>query len=68
MPSIPAAICRIYSKYFICPYLKNERLFLIFYFISEMCMKFRAFSKKNEYPSQIVSEIIDAETRGYLNL
>ena len=33
-----------------------------------MCMKFRAFSKKNEYPSLIVSEIIDAETRGYLNL
>ena len=33
-----------------------------------MCMKFRAFSKKNEYPSLIISEIIDAETRGYLNL
>ena len=33
-----------------------------------MCMKFRAFSKKNEYSSLIVSEIIDAERRGYLNL
>ena len=29
-----------------------------------MCMKFRAFSKKDEYPSLIISEIIDAERRG----
>ena len=26
-----------------------------------MCMKFRAFPKKNEYPSLIISKIIDAE-------
>ena len=31
-----------------------------------MCLMFRAFSKKDEYPSLIVSEIIDAERRGYL--
>ena len=29
-----------------------------------MCMKFSAFSKKDEYPSLIISEIIDAERRG----
>ena len=34
-----------------------------------MCMKFRAFSKKkDEYPSLIISEIIDAKRRGYLNI
>ena len=34
-----------------------------------MSMKFRAFSKKkDEYPSLIISEIIDAERRGYLNV
>ena len=34
-----------------------------------MCMKIRAFSKKkNEYRSLIISEIIDAERRGYLNV
>ena len=33
-----------------------------------MCMKNREFSKKNEYPSLIISEIIDAEKRGYLNV
>ena len=33
-----------------------------------MCMKFRAFSKKDEYSSLIISENIDAERRGYLNV
>ena len=33
-----------------------------------MCMKFRAFSKKYEFSSLIISEIIDAERRGYLNV
>ena len=33
-----------------------------------MCMKFRAFSKKNGYPSLIISEVVDAETRGYLDV
>ena len=33
-----------------------------------MCMKFRAFPEKNEYPNLIISEIIDAERRGYLNV
>ena len=48
---------------------KTKDFFLIFYCISEMYMKFRAFfKKKDEYPSLIISEIIDAETRGYLNV
>ena len=38
-----------------------------------MCMKFSAFSKKkkkkkNEYTSLIISRVIDAERRGYLNV
>ena len=33
-----------------------------------MCMKFRAFSKKYENPTLIISEIIDAERRGYLTV
>ena len=33
-----------------------------------MCMKFGAFSKKDEHPRLIISEIIDAEKRGYLNV
>ena len=34
-----------------------------------MCMKFRELSKKkDEYPSLIISEIIDTEKRGYLKV
>ena len=34
-----------------------------------MCMKFRAFpKKKHEYPSLIISGIIETERRGYLNV
>ena len=33
-----------------------------------MCMIFRAFSKKDRDPSLIISEIIDSERRGYLNV
>ena len=34
-----------------------------------MCIKFRVISKKkDEYPSLIISEMIDAERRGYLNV
>ena len=39
---------------------KTKDFFWIFDRISEMCMKFRPFSKKDEYPSLIISEIIDA--------
>ena len=61
MTSIPPAIWRIYRNNLNAIISEAKDLFWIFYFISEMCMKFRAFSKKNEYPSLIVSEIIDAE-------
>ena len=33
-----------------------------------MCMKFRAFSKKDEHSSLFSSEIIDAERGAYLNV
>ena len=33
-----------------------------------MWMKIRAFSKNDEYPSLIISEITDVERRGYLNV
>ena len=33
-----------------------------------MCMQFRTFWKKDEYPSLISSEIMDSERGGYLNV
>ena len=33
-----------------------------------MCMQFRTFWKKDEYPSLIISEIMYCERGGYLNV
>ena len=33
-----------------------------------MCMKFKTFWKKKEYPSLIISEIMDFERGGYLKV
>ena len=33
-----------------------------------MCMQFRTIEEKDEYPSLIISEIIDFERGGYLNV
>ena len=33
-----------------------------------MCKQFKTFWKKDEYPSLIISEIMDYERGGYLNV
>ena len=33
-----------------------------------MCMQLRTFWKKDEYPNVIISEIMDCERGGYLNV
>ena len=63
MTSIPAAICRIYVNNFKRHYIKNKRLFLDF-----LLHFWNMHQKKDDYPSLISSEIIDAETRSYLNV
>ena len=68
MTSIPAAICKIYRINFQRHYPRNKRLFLDFLLhfwnVHEI---WSIFKKKYEYPSLIISEIIDAERRNYLN-
>ena len=69
MTSIPAAISRIYSNNFKGHYLKNKRLFLDFSLHFWNVHEIYIISKKNhEYPSVIISEIIYAERRAYLNV
>ena len=69
MTSIPASIWRIYRNSLKHHYLKNKILF------PDFLMQLRnaheiwsIFQKKDEYPRLIISEIIDAERRGYLNV
>ena len=55
MTTIPAGIWRVNRNNFKRHYLRKNRLFLIFYCIFEMCMKFRAFSKRGwvSYPNYL---------------
>ena len=63
MTSIPAGMCRIYRNNFKRHYLRNKRFFLDF-----LLHFWSVHQKKDEYPSVIISEIIDAGRRSYLNV
>ena len=69
MTSIPAAIWRIYSNNFKRRYLRSKRLLYDFllHFLNVYDIE-SIFKKKDEYPSLIISEVIYAERRGYLNV
>ena len=69
MTSIPAAICRIYRNNFKRHYLRNKKTFSGFFIaFLKWAWNLEHFREKDEYPSLIISEIIDAERRGYLNV
>ena len=69
MTSIPAAICRIYRNNFKRHYLRKKKTFAEFFIAFLKCaLSLEHFQRKDEYPSLIISEIIDAERRGYLNV
>ena len=52
-------MCTISRNKFKSHYLKNKKLFVNFLL---------HFEKKDEYPSLIISEIMDCEIGGYLNV
>ena len=50
------------------PLSQKQRTFPFFFIAFLKCgWNLEHFQKKDEYPSLIISEIIDAERRGYLN-
>ena len=51
------------------PLSQKEKSFSGFFIAFLKCaLNLQHFQKKDEYPILIISEIIDAETRGYLNV
>ena len=51
------------------PLSKKQKIFSQFFIAFLKCAwNLEQFQKKDEYPSLIISEIIDAETPGYLNV
>ena len=56
-------------KQFQTPLYHKQKTFSGFFIAYLKCaLIFEHFQKKDEYPSLIISEIIDAERRGYLNV
>ena len=51
------------------PWSRKQKIFSGFFIVFLKCAwNLENFQKKDEYPSLIISEIIDAERRGYLNV
>ena len=62
-------MCTISRNKFKRHYLKNKRLFHVFFIAFLKCASnLEHFEKKYEYPSLIISEIMDCERGGYLNV
>ena len=68
MTSIPAEICRVYRKHFKRHYIKKKKFFWIFIAFLKCAWNLEHFQKNDESPSLIISEIIDAERRGFLHV
>ena len=62
-------MCTISRNKFKRHYLKNKRLFVDFLLdFSNVHEIYNILEKKDEYPSLIISEIMDCERGGYLNV
>ena len=68
MTGISVAICRISRNNFKHQYLKNKKLSRLFIAYLECASNLEHFEKKDEHPSPVISEIIDSERVGYLNV
>ena len=57
------------TQQFETPLSQNQKIFSWFFVAFLKCTwNLEHFKKKDEYPSLIIFEIIDAERRGYLNV
>ena len=64
-------MCTIWRNKFKRHYLKNKRLFVYFLLAFLKCacnLKHFGETAEDEYPSLIISEIMDCERGGYLNV
>ena len=61
-------MCTISRKKFKRYYLKNENFLLFFIAFLKCAWNLEHFEKEDEYPSLIISEIMDCERGGYFNV
>ena len=69
MTSFPVAICRISCIKFKCNYLKKKKHSVNFFIAFQKgAWNVEGFGSKREYPSLIISKIIESERSAYLNV
>ena len=61
-------MCRISRNKYKPHYIKNKRLFVDFLLHFRKSCNLEHFERKDEYPNLILSEIMDFERGGYLNV
>ena len=61
MSSIPVAICRFYDNKFKRHYLKKKDFFWFIIAFLKCAWNWKHSEKKKEYPSLIITEIIESE-------
>ena len=61
-------MCTIWRNKFKRHYLKNKRVLEFFIAFLKCACNLEHFEEKYEYPSLIISEIMDCEGGGYLNV
>ena len=61
-------MCTIWRNKFKRHYLKNKRFLESFIAFLKSAWNLEHFEKKEEYPSLIISEMMDCERGGYLNV
>ena len=61
-------MCTISRNKFKCHYLKNKTFCQFFIAFLKFVCNIEHFEKKDEYPSLIISEIMDCERGGYLKV
>ena len=61
-------MCTISRNKYKPHYLKNKRLFVDFLLHFWKSCNLEDFERKDEYPNLIISEIMDCERGGYLNV
>ena len=68
MTSISSATCKFTTTYSGAIISETTDFSGFFITFLKCAWKLDHFQKKDEYPSLIISELIDAKTRGYLNV
>ena len=69
MTSIPVGTCGIITQQLGAPFSQKQKTFSRFFIgYLKFALNLKNFEKKYEYPSRVISKIIESKRGGYLNV